>query len=206
MQVSVRHPGIADDQPGRVRTRLHLCAAGVSSEQRHVDPGSGGVRSDGRSDLGRQQQRGVHAHLQPEQPTIGTEPFLHLSGAMAIPALGLSHHPVPLTITQQAQQRPLQRPGWVVVHPAPTLSKLGDQVCWRHQPPQPHARAESLGNCPQIDDAGRVELRQGRQRRHVITELGVVVVLEDNRVPTRGLGEQFEAPRHRQQATERMLV
>ena len=90
------------------------------------------------------------------------------------------------------------------------ISRRSRIARWRlgrsDQPAQPHARGHGLAGGAEVRDDVAVERGQGRHRRHVVAELGVVVVLDHDRGRATGGGEEREPVCARHHRPERVLV
>ena len=74
------------------------------------------------------------------------------------------------------------------------------------QPAHSHGRRERLGRGSEMDDDIRLQAEQRRQRRYVVAEFAVVVVLDDKRARCPGPGDQRLPARDGQAPAERVLV
>ena len=74
------------------------------------------------------------------------------------------------------------------------------------QPADPQRRGQGLGRGAQVDHVIGGQAGQRGQRGHVITELAVVVILDDQRTRRLRPGDQRLPPRHRQPPAQRVLV
>ena len=75
-----------------------------------------------------------------------------------------------------------------------------------HQPAQAQAGGDRLARGAQVGDALAVEAGQRGDRRHVVAELRVVVVLDEHRLGLAGRGQQRQPLGSRHRAPERVLV
>ena len=125
------------------------------------------------------------------------------------PGIVVPHAPdVPLQGTggDQAEQRVLRGPGRPVAQGVPGRGQPRGQPGRGGQPADPQRRGEDLRRRSQVHHDLGVQAEQGRQRRDVVAELAVVVVLHDERAGVPGPGGQRPPARHRQPAAQRILV
>lgn len=99
------------------------------------------------------------------------------AGAVAAP--GLAQVAVVLTALEQMRQGQLVDRGTAVVHQRTLGEDPIPEIGRQHHPADPEGRRECLAHGPHVGDlAGREPLHR-RQRRAVVAELGVIVILDD---------------------------
>jgi len=117
-----------------------------------------------------------------------------------------THDLVHVAVAQQSDEGTLHRPrGALVDDRAAGVERVEDRGR-RHQPAEPQRRRDRLRRGAEVGHPVPVQAGQGRHRRDVVAELGVVVVLDHDRpAPARGV-EQDAAVGGRHHPAERMLV
>ena len=106
----------------------------------------------------------------------------------------------------QRQDRTLGGATCPLAHSRRRASQPGYQVGLGHQPADPELRREDLGGGPQVHHDVLVQAEQGGQGRHVVAELTVVVVFDDECAGRTCPSDQRVPARNSQPAAERVLV
>jgi hypothetical protein len=87
------------------------------------------------------------------------------------------------TLGDKSRQRRLVDRGRVLIHRAANLDQRIDQRLWRNDVAQTQRGTENLTHRSRVNHpAGIIHALQGRERRPGETELGVIIVFEDERV------------------------
>ena len=169
-------------------------------------PASRGGRHGPAYGGGGQQPGRVHAGGRPGRARVRREGLGDPRGAVGVdPARGADHLVDP-ALAEQGEQRPLGRPGRHVVGVLAVLDESREQGRRRHHPADPQAGPDRLGGGAEVGDAGPVEGGESGDRRDVVPELGVVVVLHDERVVLARRGEERQPVGGRHDVAERVLV
>src|SRR5215469_12690577 len=101
----------------------------------------------------------------------------------------------------------LVEPGVAVVEQSLNADGRSDELGWHHHVTDPQPRADCFGEGAQIDDRPLpVQSLQGHKRRPVMTEVAVVVILDDVRPRSSRPVEKLEAPLEGQCISEWKLV
>ncbi len=107
---------------------------------------------------------------------------------------------------QQREESVLHGLGDPLAERGPQLREPLDQPGVRDQPARAEPRGQHLRRGPEVDDHFGVHAVQRGQRPDVVTELAVVVVLDDDRAAVARPGGQRLPPADREAAAERVLV